>query len=1067
MGKNIRDSRGFTLIAALLLTLLLSALALGLFYLVNNEQHMGSNDLEGNLAYYGAESGMENLTAQLSALYQTSTSPNVAAIQALTAPTNWPTNITGSNITNITYTMPPILFPTTEVNGNPCLNPIPPPAGTNPCSTWDIVGAGQDQGMVASLIPFTLQVTATRLAGAGEATNNAGALSNITGAAVNLTRTVQVALLPAFEFGIFCAYDCDYFAGPNYNFGGRVHSNGNLFLASGSTLTFTDKIAAVNQVVTTQLENGWPTSTDYTGNVYIPNAPAGCPNAPTAGPGSTPAECLALSAGSWAGGFPPPPAPATCTADCGGAANAGWKGISTTTYNDYIINGLTGATPLQLPFVQADSVGSIEIIRRPQASDSPLLSNARLYSEANIRILLADTIKDLHPERGAGALDADDVQIGVSAVTGGNYQSSELTGFAGAAAGDYMYFGRAYSAGNAVGWVPPMYPSTTTEDYDWKSWPLMSQITSNPPPTYTNADVPTVPLVAGTTPPNVWLRVEYLNAAGAWVGVTRQWLAYGFGRGYNMPPSAPYGGTPCPTYPTFPPAATPQCSNPISPAILILQQLQYGVTPGVGNSYEASGTDAYTPYTNTAYKWIPINFYDSREGEPHDDSQTARSSNTPGAASQTVYTPCSPIGVMNAVELDVGNLWLWLQGVAPYNASSGPLVNTASNLQNGYILYFSDRRGMMPDNNPPAALLYNNIPGNSGLEDTVNAASNTGKPDGALEPATYYSYSPEDVDGDGYFDIQGETYLAAGFGLTSTNYPYAGAPYYPIPAQTATVGTNQLNCSVATENAADNAYGTFPYGFSTAAERALVTPPPAYAESNIVTGPRHVLRLVDGGMNPANATSYLPHPAAGLTGDGFTVASEEPVYVLGDYNTGSTDPFWPSENTTTTPHSAASIIADAVTLLSDPPTGATPAAGTAPAGWTDAQSFLQPGNVGNRQATESYYRVAIAAGKSIPFPQPAWAAAIPVKDFGTDGGMHNFLRYLESMTTVNYAGSMISMYYSQYATGDFKCCTRVYGAPTRNYFFDTQFLNPANLPPGTPMFQDVVSLGFHQNFTPQ
>ena len=59
------------------------------------------------------------------------------------------------------------------------------------------------------------------------------------------------------------------------------------------------------------------------------------------------------------------------------------------------------------------------------------------------------------------------------------------------------------------------------------------------------------------------------------------------------------------------------------------------------------------------------------------------------------------------------------------------------------------------------------------------------------------------------------------------------------------------------------------------------------------------------------------------------------------------------------------------------------------------------------------------------------------------------------------------MYGSQYATGDFNCCTRVYGAPTRNYFFDTQFLNPANLPPGTPMFQDVVSLGYHQNFTPQ
>ena len=225
---------------------------------------------------------------------------------------------------------------------------------------------------------------------------------------------------------------------------------------------------------------------------------------------------------------------------------------------------------------------------------------------------------------------------------------------------------------------------------------------------------------------------------------------------------------------------------------------------------------------------------------------------------------------------------------------------------------------------------------------------------------------------------------------------------------------------------------------------------------NIVTGPRHVLRLVDGGMN-GSGVSYLPQPISPATsGNGFTVASEEPVYVWGNYNTGPSDPFWSSQNGTT-PHSAAAIIADAVTLLSP--------------NWSDANSFASPGYAAatgsfpGRTATDSYYRVAIAAGKNIPFPQPSWGA----QDFGTDGGMHNFLRYLENRggTNVFYVGSQISMYYSQYATGTFKCCNSVYSAPIRNYFFDTQFLNPANLPPGTPMFQDVVSLSFHQNFTPQ
>src|SRR5580698_6957933 len=305
MGMRTRNSRGFTLIAALLLTLLLSGLAIGLIYLVTNEQHMGNNDLGNNLAYYGAESGMENLTSQLALLYQSSQAPNAASITALTAPANYPTAITGSMISNMNYTES-ITWPATQTNGKPCPN-VP-----NPCSAWDIVGSGPDQGMVASLIPFNLQVTATSQSNAGQF--SAYSEMAATGSSVNLTRTVEVALLPAFEFGVFCDGDCDYFAGPNFNFGGRVHANGNLFLASGSALTFTDKVAAVGQVVTSQLENGWPTSTGYTGAVYAPNAAGGCPAAPGAGPGSTPALCPQLTAGSWTGGFYP----------VAGTANSGW-----------------------------------------------------------------------------------------------------------------------------------------------------------------------------------------------------------------------------------------------------------------------------------------------------------------------------------------------------------------------------------------------------------------------------------------------------------------------------------------------------------------------------------------------------------------------------------------------------------------------------------------------------------------------------------------------------------------------------------------------------------------------
>lgn len=980
MHKSQHNSRGFTLIAALLMTILLSGVAVGLLFMVTNEARMGGNDLEGNLAYYAAEGQIENLTSELSQLYQSSQSPTAASINALSNSSNWANAVSGANITNIQYgTTNPnnqmIWWPPTQSNGTPCPN-------GNPCGAWDIVGSGQDQGMVATLVPFTLNVTATRLAGSGQSSYDVNAA---TGASVNLTRTVEVALLPAFEFGVFCDGDCDYFAGPNFNFGGRVHTNGNLFLASGSALTFTDKIAAVGQVILDQLENGHPTSSGYTGSTYVPDAAAGCPSAPGAGPA---ANCLKLNAGSWTGGFPPT-----------GAANGGWTGISKSTFASFIENGSTGATKLQLPFVNNSKVGAIDIIRRPQAGDSTLLANSRLYSQAAIRILLADNINDLHPERSAGQLDADDVQLG-PAVQGGAAVGYALT--QGPGMGSTMYFA---TATNGTGnWVTPTGCAAGT-------YTLLGQADQS------------------TKCNGAWLRVEYYNGTN-WIGVTREWLGFGFSRAYNYPPTAPYGAVAACT-----PGSTPasQCYNPI-PAILILQQLQSGKT--IANSYGAS----------TQGNFLPINFYDAREGEPRDQR-----------ASTTSTTACSPAGVMNAVELDTGNLWLWLQGKAPYASGSGKQVsqtNQNGNAENGWILYFSDHRGMQPDPNTTGAGLYNKMTGMSGLEDVVNSASQTGVPNNIMEPITYYNgpapkpvYSPEDTNADTFLDTWGAPYLRAGFGLPVD--PSNMSQDYYIAGTT----TGIANCSTT-------------------------------AAWNMVTGPRHALRLVDGGMD-ASGTSYLPQPISPATyGNGFTIASEEPVYVFGDYNSGKADPFFTTSGVNgTTPHSAAAIIADAVTLLSNPPSAAT--LPTPSVGWTDSQSFslpycatknTSPGSglaacANGRMGNNSYYRVAIAAGKSIPFPQPNWAG----QDFGTDGGMHNFLRYLEDRSdgqnggggTVNYAGSLISMYYSQYATGVFKCCNAVYGAPVRNYFFDTQFLNPNNLPPGTPMFQDVVSLGYHQSFSSQ
>ena len=93
-----------------------------------------------------------------------------------------------------------------------------PDANGNPAAKISVISSGPSAGLTAEIIPLTLKVTATRPGGAS----------------VNMTRGVEVALIPVFQFGVFSDSDLSYFAGPPFAFQGRVHTNGNLFLAANS-----------------------------------------------------------------------------------------------------------------------------------------------------------------------------------------------------------------------------------------------------------------------------------------------------------------------------------------------------------------------------------------------------------------------------------------------------------------------------------------------------------------------------------------------------------------------------------------------------------------------------------------------------------------------------------------------------------------------------------------------------------------------------------------------------------------------------------------------------------------
>jgi len=1053
MLKAKFGSRGFTLIASLLLLVLLSGFALGLMMMVNTEQRVGGYDLNNNYTYHAAEGAIEKMTSDVAATFKSVQSPGASQICALSS--NYPT--WDNSVTYTTYNIAPI---PTAFGVDPC-SAASLAAHPSPTTAWGPIQSGPDAGLYAQIIPITMNVVARRT----------------TGETVSMTRTAEVALIPVFQFGVFCDGDCFFGRSPDLGFAGRVHTNGDLYLgvADSSNLVFGDKIAAYGNVIRQQMDNGVVSAGNNNGGtVMIPTQANGCATQMSNVSGATAsATCVDIAStalgatnGSVVGGH-------------GSAQNtASWKNVSTGTYQSYLIDGngpclppgticpnSTGATDLTLPFVSG-ATNAVQVIRLPPSTENitSVLGQNREANLAQIRILLADNENQLHLNdwNGDKTQDVQLVSMLPAALTGlaqgssGGTQPS--TGIVVPTTGgtNTYYFAESYCAGTAAATSTDVIGGNCQTNKGGDSnfvIPKYYGPLSNGPggsalvptnfPAYTafttantgaaGANGLEWPLVNG------WLLVEARwSSDQKWHGVTQEWLGLGFARGVQVPTSP---GTPYKT-----PASNAQGvygSNFIKDhkdAILYFQQ-----TADRNGDNTPGGTD-YPVTTNlygagSQYNYYPINLYDAREGENNDNSAIAANTGTAN-------------GVMNSVELDVGNLRNWLIGTT---GTTGNKVDYVT--QNGYVLYFSDRRGMQFATNAQGPN-YQQYWGEYGYEDVVNYANAGGSfaPDGALDPNNYNGVSPEDLNGNGLLDKYGVKYVGDAFGTTTT----ADTDTAAIPSP-------------------------FAHRFN----------PFTIGRANRVTGARHALKLVDGSlgnvptMPPGNAFNNCAQTAANPTAcGGFTVSSENPVYIQGNYNSncfaaGATctpnnatlDLAWSGAGAEP-PHAAASVIADAVTVLSNnwQDWGCSVSSANCTSGIMKTTGSMEnPTNPGaqnvpalqpNRIAVTSFYRVAVAGGKNIAFTN---TAQNPEFSYGMDGGIHNFLRFLEDWGGVSaqqqlyYKGSLVSLYWSYYGNAPFKCCNLVYNPPDRQYTFDNLFSLPQNLPPGTPMFRNVDNLTYRQN----
>ncbi|HEY3899123.1 MAG TPA: hypothetical protein VGM54_10945 [Chthoniobacter sp.] len=171
---------------------------------------------------------------------------------------------------------------------------------------------------------------------------------------------------------------------------------------------------------------------------------------------------------------------------------------------------------------------------------------------------------------------------------------------------------------------------------------------------------------------------------------------------------------------------------------------------------------------------------------------------------------------------------------------------------------------------------------------------------------------------------------------------------------------------------------------------------------------------------------------ASLPTAGLTVATPNPIYVQGDYNTGSTSSAQPASNTATsytppadTPSpvvgsyskAPAAIVGDAVNVLSN--------------SWNDANS---PSAMTSRVATSTTVNAALVGG------------SVPTTTASYSGGVENFTRFHEDWSSSYFTiyGALAMLYDSEQSTHPWADAS--YNPPNRRWYYDTLFLN--SNPPG-------------------
>jgi hypothetical protein len=877
-----------------------------------------------------------------------------------------------------------------------------------------VIPSGSFAGLNASVVPYTLTST-VKLRG--------------TGTEVSLQRNINNYLIPIFQFGLFSDEDLELHPGAPFYFNGRVHANGNLYL--NGDVTFLSKVTTANEVVTSVLRNGAQRTPDVKFNISNTLAKLTLGSV-MADPADTNAKGGPnLPASQQTGGrgvFPGHPS---------GVANPNWETTSVAAadgtdnqFGGQLLTRTTGAKPLLLPF-QLGGAPTREVIkRRPpgESATNPVLSQSRYHTKASVRILLDD--------EGASATDASAIPstrgvllssfVPSALGAGATNALTRFTDDGGAVAADV-----ASPVRQKLDAVPSASPSPTpTPRFQTAATVRGVQST----PVYNTAGTPSsgvsIPQGAGLTGR---ILIEIVKPDGTTVDVTQTILSMGVTEG--EPNGIVYLQRPL--WASFVQGGRDRnAANNIN-----LAYLTDWTSASLTATHETRAVIDGEINTAAFNRDATYGYFTTADNSFDDDAHAATAPFLPTAGPVREAYPCGanpvpstcvnrivPInlynvregavndallvdavyerGITNVVELNMRNLVRWLAGTYDAALLAGTqAVSSNINSPDGYIVYVSDRRGDKVRNE-------GGVNTTNGIVDNEDIYGNDGV-DGAACSSTQDQNGcemGEDVNGDGVLRKD----------LTEL----------PVPAVFSS-GTD----------------------INTRAEAVA-------SWSNPSNYFRRALRLFDG------ENLQVTGPRDSLTTTrGITVATENMVYIWGNYNTtGITSQ--PAGGATLNDGGysggqvPASIVADAFFPLSKT--------------WFDSSSALYPQGGSLRPADAGLtlitqgtaVRAGLIAGnnQSALAGDPSAGNVSPNDERRLSGGLHNYPRFLENWGNQrwNFVGSLIPLYRSTQALGPYQADGAIYGAPIRNWAFDITFTDPARLPPGTPLFQYIEPTGFRQ-----